>query len=117
MLTVLSSIGILLCIYVLISKKYKTKTIDVTLLFIFFNIIFTCKLWLSLDSDFTMTSVYIFMNYFTFIALLLSIIGVRKTVVLDKRTFNRRILVTIVDPFINRIKKIYKNIKIRITNK
>lgn len=116
MLTLLSAIGILLCIYVLISKKYKTKSIDVTLLFIFFNIIFTCKLWLSLDTTFTFTSVYIFMNYFTFIALLLSIIGVRKTVVLDKRSINYRIHL-IIKPFIYKIRLKYNNIKKRITNK
>ena len=110
MLTVLSAIGIILCIYVLISKQYKTKSIDVTLLFIFFNIIFTCKLWLSLDPTFTMTSVYIFMNYFTFIALCLSIIGVRKSVVLDKRSLQFRIVKIVIQPTVVRFKLIYKKI-------
>ena len=113
MLTVLSAIGIILSMYVLISKKYRTKAIDVTLLFIFFNIIFTCKLWLSLDPTFTMTSVYIFMNYFTFIALCLSIIGVRKSVVLDKRSIGYRINKVLM-PFINKVKDKYNNIKMRI---
>lgn len=116
MLSVLSSIGIILCMYVLVSKKYRTKTVDVTLLFLFFNIIFTCKLWLSLDPAFIMTPVYIGMNYFTFIALLLCIIGVRKTVVLDKGNINYRIYKVLI-PIIDKIKTKYNNIKIRIMNK
>lgn len=107
MLTFLSAIGILLCMYVLISKQYRTKSIDVTLLFIFFNIIFTCKLWLSLDPTFVMTSVYVFMNYFTFIALLLCIVGVRKTVVLSKTNINTR-LAKILKPVADKIKMIYR---------
>lgn len=109
MLTVLSSLGILLCMYILISKKYKTKSLDVTLLFIFFNIIFTCKLWLSLDPTFIFTSVYIFMNYFTFIALLLSIIGVSKTVVLKEGDISYR-LIKVMKPFIKKITDTYKRI-------
>lgn len=107
MLTILSAIGIFLCMYVLISKQYKTKSIDVTLLFLFFNIIFTCKLWLSIDPLFVMTSVYVFMNYFTFIALILCIIGVRKTVVLNKLDITQRIY-KVLKPIKDKIKMIYK---------
>ena len=85
---------------------------DVTLLFIFFNMIFTCKLWLSLDPTFTMTSVYVFMNYFTFIALCLSILGVRKTVVLDKRSLSFRIN-KVIEPFYSKILNVYKKLILR----
>lgn len=112
MLTVLSSLGIILCMYILISKKYKTKSLDVTLLFIFFNVIFTCKLWLSLDPTFVFTSVYIFMNYFTFITLLLSIIGVSKTVVLDKGDISYRII-KVLKPLTDKVIQMWNRRKLK----
>lgn len=90
-LTILNSLSVILCIYVLVSKKYKTDDKRVTLLYICLNLIFMGRLWLVLDPNHTIGLVYSSVNYVAFIALLIITNLVKKNVVLSKRTIGQRL--------------------------
>lgn len=90
-LSILNSISVLLCIYVLISKKYKTDDKRVTLLFICLNFIFMGRLWLVLDPSQTLGLVYTSVNYAAFIALILITNLVKKNIVRDQRNIKTRL--------------------------
>lgn len=90
-LTVLNSMSVLFCIYVLVSKKYKTDDKRVTLLFLCLNVIFMRRLWLVLDPSYTVTVVYTVVNLVAFIALYLISSLVKKDIVIDKSNMSRRI--------------------------
>lgn len=103
-LGILNSISVMLCIYALVSKKYKTDDIRVTLLFLCLNIIFMRRLWVVLDPTYTLSTVYILVNYVAFIALYLVMSLVKKNVVLSKKDISRRIK-DLLRPFFNKIRK------------
>ena len=105
----MNMIGVILCIYVLISKKYKTDSTAITLIFLCLNIIFMCRLWLYLDPNFILTATYIFTNIFNFIILFLTMVKVRKNIVLDKRNITKR-LRSILDPVISKYNKLVSKI-------
>ena len=90
-LTVLNSISVLFCIYVLVSKKYKTDDKRVTLLFLCLNVIFMRRLWLVLDPSYTVTVVYTVVNLVAFIALYLISSLVKKDVVIDNTNIGKRL--------------------------
>lgn len=90
-LTILNAISIILCIYVLVSKKYKTDDIRVSLLYICLNIIFMGRLWLVLDPSQTIGLVYASVNYIAFIALFLITSLVKKKVILVKYDISKRL--------------------------
>lgn len=100
----------MLCIYALVSKKYKTDDIRVTLLFICLNIIFIRRLWIVLDPSFTATIVYSVVNIVAFIALGLVMSLVKKSVVLDKLNISKRIKEILI-PIINKYRKLKHNYK------
>lgn len=77
--------------YVLISKKYKTDDIRVTLLYICLNIIFMGRLWLVIDPSYTVNLTYTIVNYVAFLALFLITNLVKKNVVLDKASIGQRL--------------------------
>ena len=125
-LTILNSIGVLLCIYTLISKKFKTNDKRVALLFVCLNIIFIRRLWVVLDPVIPLTLAYISVNCIAFIALLLIMSLVKKDIVYDNRSFKYGVI-KVFKPIKNKILKLIGYIKhmrsnelcskIRINNK
>ena len=119
-LTLLNSMSIILCIYVLVSKKYKTDDKRVTLLYLCLNLIFMRRLWLVLDPTFTVSVMYSAINFVAFIALYLITSLVKKDKVADDTNISCRIF-KILRPvklrficIVNKIKHIYYN---KIKNK
>lgn len=106
-------LGVILCIYVLISKKYKTDSKGVTLIFLCLNIIFMCRLWLYVDPDFILTATYLFTNVFNFVILFLTMVKVRKDKILDKRSIIKRLL-NILDPVVIKYNQLIRKITQKI---
>ena len=125
-LTILNSIGVLLCIYTLISKKFKTNDKRVALLFVCLNIIFIRMIWVVLDPVIPLSLAYISVNCIAFIALLLIMSLVKKDIVYDNRSFKYGVI-KVFKPIKNKILKLIGYIKhmrsnelcskIRINNK
>ena len=115
MLSILNAIGVLLCIYVLISKKYRTKNKEVTLLFLCLNVIFIRRLWLVLDPSFTMTLGYTIVNYIALTALFL----IMRIVKVDSMFYGKSIIertIKIYNNFKKSLNNIYKNHKEKYKN-
>lgn len=100
----------MLCIYVLISKKYKTDDKRVTILFICLNIIFISRLWIVLDPTYSITVIYAAINCIAFLSLVLTMSLVKKSVVRDTRNLKERLAV-ILKPFKTMYNKILKRLK------
>ena len=100
----------MLCIYVLISKKYKTDDKRVTILFICLNIIFMSRLWIVLDPTYSITVIYAAINFIAFLSLILTMSLVKKSVVRDTRNLKERLEV-ILKPFKTMYNKILKRLK------
>ena len=100
----------MLCIYVLISKKYKTDDKRVTILFICLNIIFMSRLWIVLDPTYSITVIYAAINSIAFLSLVLTMSLVKKSVVRDTRNLKERLAV-ILKPFKTMYNKILKRLK------
>lgn len=115
-LTTLNSIGVLLCIYTLISKKFKTNDKRVAILFVCLNIIFIRRLWVVIDPVIPLTLTYISVNFIAFIALLLIMSIVKKDIVYDKRSFKYRVI-KVFKPIKNKILKLIGYIKHKNKNK
>lgn len=109
-LSILNSISVMLCIYVLISKKYKTDDKRVTILFICLNIIFISRLWIVLDPTYSITVIYAAINCIAFLSLVLTMSLVKKSVVRDTRNLKERLAV-ILKPFKTMYNKILKRLK------
>ena len=109
-LSILNSISVMLCIYVLISKKYKTDDKRVTILFICLNIIFMSSLWIVLDATYSITVIYAAINSIAFLSLVLTMSLVKKSVVRDTRNLKERLAV-ILKPFKTMYNKILKRLK------
>lgn len=109
-LSILNSISVMLCIYVLISKKYKTDDKRVTILFICLNIIFMSRLWIVLDPTYSITVIYSAINFIAFLSLVLTMSLVKKSVVRDTRNLKERLAV-ILKPFKTMYNKILKRLK------
>lgn len=109
-LTILNSIGVLLCIYTLISKKFKTNDKRVALLFVCLNIIFIRMIWVVLDPVIPLSLAYISVNCIAFIALLLIMSLVKKDIVYDNRSFKYRVI-KVFKPIKNKILKLIGYIK------
>ena len=109
-LSILNSISVMLCIYVLISKKYKTDDKRVTILFICLNIIFMSRLWIVLDPTYSITVIYAAINFIAFLSLVLTMSLVKKSVVRDTRNLKERLAV-ILKPFKTMYNKILKRLK------
>lgn len=109
-LSILNSISVMLCIYVLISKKYKTDDKRVTILFICLNIIFMSRLWIVLDPTYSITVIYAAINSIAFLSLVLTMSLVKKSVVRDTRNLKERLAV-ILKPFKTMYNKILKRLK------
>lgn len=114
-LTILNSIGVMLCIYALISNKYKTNDKRVALLFVCLNIIFMRRLWVVIDPSIPLSLAYMSVNYIAFIALLLIMSIVKKDRVLRHTKIHKRIK-KVIRPIKNRVLKIKNYIKQRIDN-
>lgn len=109
-LSILNSISVMLCIYVLISKKYKTDDKRVTILFICLNIIFMSRLWIVLDPTYSITVIYAAINFIAFLSLVLTMSLVKKSIVRDTRNLKERLAV-ILKPFKTMYNKILKRLK------
>ena len=109
MLAFINVLGIFLSMYVLISKKYRTKSIDTTLVFISLNVIFTCKLWLVLSEAFIGLVMYSMINYLTFGMLLVLMYGVKKTDIPKDIASYRDRLKHIFRPILNKFKALIKH--------
>ncbi len=114
-LTILNSIGVLLCIYTLISKKFKTNDKRVAILLVCLNIIFIHRLWVVLDPVIPLSLAYISVNCIAFIALLLVMSLVKKDIVYDKRSFKYKVI-KVFKPIKNKILKLIGYIKHRNKN-
>lgn len=62
LLTMLNAIAVLTCMYALISKHYKTKSKDVTIIFICLQILFLCNLWASIDGSIVLMGIFVIKN-------------------------------------------------------
>ena len=114
-LTIFNSISVMLCIYALISNKYKTNDKRVALLFVCLNIIFMRRLWVVIDPSIPLSLAYMSVNYIAFIALLLIMSIVKKDRVMNNTRIHNRIK-KVLRPIKNRILKIRDYIKQRIDN-
>lgn len=58
----INAISVLICMYALISKHYKTKSKDVTIIFICLQILFLCNLWASIDGSIVLMGIFVIKN-------------------------------------------------------
>ena len=100
-LITLNSVAALTCIYTLISKRYKTKSKDITMIFICLQLIFLSNLWVCIDPEFIRTFNFVFTNYLSMSLLIFCISKVKNDI--DHIENNN-----IIDKFKNIIKRIIK---------
>ena len=77
-LSALNALAILICMYAQISKKYKTKSKDVTIIFICLQILFTCNLWLIVEGSVVIYSIFAAKNFISLSLLAFCMYSVRK---------------------------------------
>lgn len=78
LLTVINALSVLACMYALISKRYKTKSKDVTIIFICLQILFLCNLWASIDGSIILMGIFVIKNLVNIALLIFCMYSVKK---------------------------------------
>lgn len=77
-LAVINALSVLTCMYALISKRYKTKSKDVTIIFICLQILFLCNLWASIDGSIILMGIFVIKNLVNIALLIFCMYSVKK---------------------------------------
>lgn len=111
-LSVLNTIAIFLCMYTLISKKYRTKSKDVTIVFLCMQFLFLCNLWATLDGNFSQPILFMIKNYVSFAMLTFCMYRVKYNIFrIDKLALEDNLIDKIGIRFIAEFKNTIKRIK------
>lgn len=78
LLAIINALSVLTCMYALISERYKTKSKDVTIIFICLQILFLCNLWASIDGSIILMGIFIIKNLVNIALLIFCMYSVRK---------------------------------------
>lgn len=114
LLTVLNSLCIFICMYTLISKKYRTQSKDVTFIFLCLQVIFMCNLWAVIDGNIIQSFVFALKNFCNFALLGFCMYSVRRNA--KKNPYKKtdishyNFIDKVIYKFNNMIKRIVKDI-------
>ena len=108
LLAVINALSALTCMYALISKRYKTKSKDVTIIFICLQILFLCNLWASIDGSILLMGIFVIKNLVNIALLIFCMYSVKKNETKNGNIDNYNY--TLVDRITRNFKSIIKRI-------
>lgn len=108
LLAVINALSVLTCMYALISERYKTKSKDVTIIFICLQILFLCNLWASIDGSILLMGIFVIKNLVNIALLIFCMYSVKKNETKNGNIDNYNY--TLVDRITRNFKSIIKRI-------